>query len=174
MFAVVAAARFAEQGRAVPASLAPLRPRFEFLSGVYHESIRPYVRALKALSVEEVLAMAERSLGEEYTYARGLGALLAWPDDAMLGRFFDKDTANGFLEPEVVGRFGARRAAAPGPHLGAHAARASAHPAPAGARRPRRRGRPGRGRRPLVGLPRGSFDEEGVERLKYWTPRTRG
>ncbi|MBK6533056.1 MAG: hypothetical protein IPF99_26740 [Deltaproteobacteria bacterium] len=48
-----------------------------------------------------------------------------------------------------------RRAAAPRPHLGAHAARASAHPAPAGARRPRHRGRPGRGRRPLVGSPRG-------------------
>lgn len=168
MFAVVAAARFAEQGRAVPASLAPLL-RFEFLSGVYHESIRPYVRALKALPPEEVLAMAERSLGEEYTYARGLGALLAWPDDAMLGRFFDKDTANGFLEPEVVGRFGAAAL----PHL-----------ARIWELTPRERRRT-RHQQVLAALGTAGdqgeavdpswdrlvvFDEEGVERLKYWDP----
>lgn len=166
MFAVVAAARFAEQGLAVPASLASLL-RFEFLSGVYHESIRPYVRALRALPRQEVLAMAERSLGEDFTYARALGALLAWPDDAMLGRFFDKDAPNAFLEVEVVGRFGAAAL----PHL-----------ARIWELTPRERRRT-RHQQVLAALATAGdqgelvdpswdrfvvFDEEGIERLKYW------
>ncbi len=168
MFAVVAAARFAQQGRAVPASLAPLL-RFEFLSGVYHESIRPYVRALQALSPEEVHAMADRSLGEEYTYAKGLGALLAWPDDERLGRFFDKDASNCFLEPEVVGRFGSAAL----PHL-----------ARVWELTPRERRRT-RHQQVLAALATAGdraelvdpswdrfvvFDEEGIEPLKYWDP----
>jgi hypothetical protein len=168
MLAVVAAARFADRGLPVPATLAPLL-RFAFLSGVYHESIRPYVRGLRALPRETVHAMVERSLGEEHGYAKALGALLAWPDAALLARFFDRDAANVYLDPEVVGRFGAAAL----PEL-----------ARVWELTPRERRRT-RHQQVLAALAtagdRGEvvdpawdrfvvFDEEGIERLKYWDP----
>ncbi len=166
MLAVIAARRFADRGLAVPPSLVALL-RFEFFSGVYHESIRPYVDGLRALPRADAIALAERALAEPVYYGRGLAALLAWPDDALLGRFFDRDAANGYLEVEVVARFGAAAL----PHL-----------ARAWESTPRERKR-SRHQQILAALAtagdRGeivdpswddfiTFDEEGVEPLSYW------
>ncbi len=166
MLAVIAARRFVDRGLAVPPSLVALL-HFEFFSGVYHESIRPYVDGLRALPRADVMALAERALGEPVYYGRGLAALLAWPDDALLGRFFDRDVTNVYLEVEVVGRFGPAAL----PHL-----------ARVWESTPRERKRT-RHQQILAALAtagdRGetvdpswdgfiTFDEEGVEALSYW------
>ncbi len=106
MLAVLAAACFAAQGKAVPEALDALLD-LSFFSGIYHASIAPYVKGLAALPRARALRLAERRLEEQYSYAEGLAPLLAHPDDALLARFFDKDAPNSYLNPRVVGCFGA-------------------------------------------------------------------
>jgi hypothetical protein len=170
LLAVVAARRFAEAGTCVPEALDSLL-RFEFLSGVYFESIRPYVAGLKAIPRERVHALVEKQLAEPIYFGRALGALLAHPDEALLARIFEKDKPTGYsLEPEVVGRLGASVL----PHL-----MAAWESTPRSSRRTRHQ----QILRALAtaadaGEPFGpewdrfiDFDMEGDERLKYWDPR---
>lgn len=167
MLAVITARRFHDAGRAVPEALDGLIT-FEFFSDAYHASIEPFVRGLAALPRDRALALAERQLAEAYGYASGLGALLAHPDDALLGRYFDKDAPNSYLAPRVVGRFGA--AALP------HLARVwELTP------RTRRRSRHAQVLEALATVAREKeaidpswdrfvvFDEEGDETLRYWS-----
>ncbi len=105
LLAVVAARRFAERGEPVPESLDALL-RFEFFSGVYFESIRPYIAGLRALPRERAHALARERLAQPFQYQRALAALIAHPDDALLREIFEKDTTNCYLEPRVVGELG--------------------------------------------------------------------
>lgn len=106
MLAVVAAGRFAAQGREVPEAVDALLD-LSFFSGVYHVSVAPCVRALAALPRERALAIARRRLDQPHGYAPGLGPLLAHHDDELLGRLVDLDAPNGYLDAGVLGRFGA-------------------------------------------------------------------
>ncbi len=168
MLAVLAAARFAAQGKAAPESLDALLD-LSFFSGIYHASIAPYVKGMAALPRERALRLAERKLEEQFSYAEGLAPLLAHPDDALLARFFDKDAPNAYLNPRVVGCFGA--AALP------HLARVW--------EKTQRSSRRSRHQEVLEALAtvgdRGEtvdpswdhfirFDKEGDEPMKYWDP----
>ncbi len=106
MLAVLAAGRFGDAGRAVPEAVDALLD-LSFFSGVYRASVEPYVKGMAALPRARALAFAERSLATDHGYPQGLAPLLAHPDDALLARIFDKDVSHGYLDPRVVGRFGA-------------------------------------------------------------------
>lgn len=112
MLAVIAAGRFGAAGAPVPEALDALLD-LSFFSGVYFESLPPYVAGMTALPRERALRLAERRLAEPHLYAPGLAPLLAHDDEALLTRFFDKDATNAYLDPLVVGRLGARAL----PHL---------------------------------------------------------
>ncbi len=166
MLAVVAAGRFAAQGKPVPESVDALLD-LSFFSGVYHVSIAPYERAMAALPRKRALRLAERRLAEPFGYAAGLAPLLAHRDDALLGRFVDHDAPNGYLDAIVLGRFGAEAL----PHL----ARIWDLP-PRSARRARHRAAlhalATMGDRGETADPAWdeaiTFDQEGDEPIRYW------
>ena len=168
MLAVLAAGRFAAQAKPVPEALDALLD-LSFFSGVYYESIAPYVRGMAALPRERALRLAEGRLAQPYGYAPGLAPLLAHADDALLARFFDVDVPNAYLDVRVVGCFGAAAL----PHL-----------ARVWEKTPRERRR-ARHQQVLHALAtmgdRGetadpswdayvTFDAEGHEPIKYWDP----
>ncbi len=168
MLAVLAAGRFGAQGKPVPEALDALLD-LSFFSGVYFESIPPYVAGMAALPRERALRLAEQKLSEPYGYAPGLAPLLPHHDEALLRRFFDQDATNAYLDPRVVGRLGARAL----PHLSR-----VWDATPRSSRRSRHK-------QVLEALAtmgdRGetaedawdrflTFDQEGDEPLKYWDP----
>ncbi len=166
MLAILAAGRFGDERRPVPEAVDAMLD-LSFFSGVYYESIAPYVKGMAALPRERALAFAEKKLESPYGYASGLAPLLAHRDDALLTRFFDHDAANAYLEPRVIAHLGSAAL----PHLSR-----------VWTKTPRER-LPSRHQQVLHALAgagdRGetvdaswdhhvTFDQEGAEAMKYW------
>lgn len=106
LLAVVAARRFGEQNKPVPEELDALL-QFNFFSGVYYESIRPYIAGLRAIPRERAHALVRRRVALPYQYPAALAGIIAHPDEALLREIFDIDAANCFLDPRIVGEIGA-------------------------------------------------------------------
>jgi len=166
MLAVIAARRFGEVGEPVPEELDALLD-FEFLSGVYHVSIEPYVAGLRAMPRERVLSLMRKKLAEPYGYANSVGGLIAHFDEALLREYLEKDAQNGYFDAKLLG--GLPTAALP-------ALEESIEKLPPDRRRARYRGI-------LELLARAAgegepidakwdawvrFDDEGGEEIKYW------
>ncbi|MBL8679869.1 MAG: hypothetical protein JNK05_11920 [Myxococcales bacterium] len=105
LLAVIAARRFGEAGKPVPEALDPLL-KFDFFSGVYFESIRPYIAGLKAIPRDRVHALVRRRIAQPYQYSAALAGVIAHPDEDLLREIFAMDGANCFLDARIVGEVG--------------------------------------------------------------------